>query len=308
MRYLSFLKDLVSSYNDEKRVFGYSPRQICESDRIAKLVKVARLDSLLKFYKKHDKPPKFHLHQPVRRLLKKKNIFQKNWLPRYSPEVLRVRAIVPSVPVKYLLSGYENEPHLYNETYYESQLQAVGPETAKDYYSQEKRDKEIEKEREKEDTRDKIEELEEDRILEDRQKEDEREEKEIEKEEEERVEREKRETETETEMGTDRRTNGVETEARVDAEPRKKREEEEEEKMKEEEEELGSGSAFKLIKTKLVEDQNSLARTRSGKLRSMAAKFLIQPLGRPESEARWISEDSYNRLRKIGAMSDHHGK
>ena len=154
LRYLSFLKELVSSYNDEKRVFSYSPRQICESDAIAKLVKVARLDSLLKFYKKHDKPPKFHLHQPVRRLLKKKNIFQKNWLPRYSPEILKIRAIVPSVPVKYLLSGYENEPHLYNETYYESQLQPVGKETAKDYYSQEKRDKE--KEREKEDKTPKI--------------------------------------------------------------------------------------------------------------------------------------------------------
>ena len=304
LRYVSFLKDLVSSYNDEKRVYGYSPREICESDAIAKRVKVERLDSLLKFYKKHDKPPKFHLHQPVRRLLNKKNVFQKGWLPRFSGKILRIRGIVPSVPVKYLLSGYENEPHLYNETYYESQLQPVGEMTAKNYYSQEKRDKE--KEREKEDTQEKIEELEEDRILKDRQKEDEREEKEKEKEkEEEKPEREKRETDTDPERQME-----VETEARIESEPRRKQEEEEEgkEEKTEEEEEFGSGSAFKVLKTRLIEDKNALARTRSGRLKSMAAQFLIQPLGRPQTEARWISEDSYNRLRQIGVMSEHHGK
>ena len=76
----------------------------------------------------------------------------------------------------------------------------------------------------------------------------------------------------------------------------------------EEEEEVGSPSAFKLIKTRLIEDKNTLSRTRSGKLKSMAAKFLIKPLGRPDDEARWVKEDEYNRLRKIGVMSEQHGK
>ena len=304
LRYIDFLKDLVSAYNDEKRVFGYSPREICESKAIAKRVKVERLDSLLRFYKKNDKPPKFHLHQPVRRLLNKRNLFQKSWLPRFSPEILTIRAIIPSIPVKYLLSGYENQPHLYNETYYESQLQPVGERTAKVYYSQENKDKE--KELEKEETQEKIEELEEDRILKDRQKEEEREEK-TEKDEAE-LRREK-ETESRTEMNADMDTEtGTETGTdgrNVDMEEEEKKREEEEGK---EEEERPSSGSYKLIRTRLVEDKNTLSRTRSGKLKSLMAEFLIQPLSRSKEHARWVDEETYNRLRKIGAMSDHHGK
>lgn len=77
-RYISFLPSLISAYNNEKRVFSYSPNEIVSDPEIAKKVKFLRLKSLVKFYQKNDVPNQFKKGDVVRKLLKKKNLFQKS--------------------------------------------------------------------------------------------------------------------------------------------------------------------------------------------------------------------------------------
>ena len=183
-------------------------------------------------------------------------------MPNFSIQLFRVSRVIPSIPAQYELQPDNSTGS--PERFYASQLQKVGPEIAERYFQSETEGQ----------TKGQLE-----------KKEGEEKEEEEEKE---------RREEEEEEKGD--KKEGEEEEKKEEEE-----EEKEKEKEKEKEEEKINDSQFasyKLLKTRVVPDEDGLSKTRSGRLKSLKNQYLIRPLNSPDKEAKFVDESVYLTLKR----------
>ena len=116
--WISHLKDVQNSYNNtpqRKKLHNFTPNEIISDPSKEKKLRRLRALDLLAYYKRHDKPAKFKLHDRVRYLLDKDTPFAKGYTPQFSEDIREIRQVKDTVPVTYLITNS-------NRTWYQEEL------------------------------------------------------------------------------------------------------------------------------------------------------------------------------------------
>lgn len=116
-KWTDVLSKLISDYNNTKhRTIGMKPNQVNKRNEQQLLNTVYNYKHTITSTNK----PKFQIGDPVR-LSKYKNLFEKGYTPNWTTEIFKIRKIVYSVPITYLIESLSGEEIL--GTVYAEELQ-----------------------------------------------------------------------------------------------------------------------------------------------------------------------------------------
>lgn len=116
-KWIDILSKLINEYNDTKhRTIGMKPNQVNKRNEQQLLNTVYNYRHTITNTHK----PKFQIGDPVR-LSKYKNLFDKGYTPNWTTEIFKIRKIVYTVPITYLIESLSGEEIL--GTVYAEELQ-----------------------------------------------------------------------------------------------------------------------------------------------------------------------------------------